>query len=102
MSKPRSFSKKQVEHIANLVRLTLTEAERIKFANEMGQTLGYIENLDELDTRGVAPTYQTTGQKNRFHAGDPDERTLNRDDALQNAPKKKNGYFQIKGFEYGK
>ncbi len=102
MSKTISLNHKQVEHIAQLVQLELSQAEIEKYAKELATTLDYIQNLKELNTAKVAATSQTTGIKNQFLSEALNEKTLSQDKALQGAPKHKNGYFQIKGFAYNK
>lgn len=99
MSKAK-LTTKEVEHIANLSQLTLTKTELKKFAQEMVNTLDYIHNLNHFKTDQVVPTHQTTGLKNRFSQEPTNNRTLSNNQALQNARKKKNGFFQIKGFSY--
>lgn len=53
-SKPK-FTEDDVRKIANLARLELTDAEVTKFANQLGDVLGYIQKLNEIDTHGVEP-----------------------------------------------
>lgn len=97
-----TLSIQDVEHIADLVKLQLSSVEQEKFAQELTDTLLHIENLDELDTSKVEPTYQTTGLVNRFNEEKLGERTLSTDQALQNAPHKKDSLFKIQGMNYGK
>lgn len=91
-----------VEHIASLVQLSLSPEEKERFAKELTDTLGHIENLDELDTSAVEPTYQTSGLTNKYNSESMGERTLPVDKALQNAPNKKDSLFKIQGMKYGK
>ncbi|MBT6730913.1 Asp-tRNA(Asn)/Glu-tRNA(Gln) amidotransferase subunit GatC [Candidatus Peregrinibacteria bacterium] len=57
---------KDVRHIAKLARLSLSEEEVEKFSTELTSILDYLDNLQELDTDGVEPTAQVTGQHNSF------------------------------------
>ncbi|MCE2929132.1 MAG: Asp-tRNA(Asn)/Glu-tRNA(Gln) amidotransferase subunit GatC [Candidatus Caenarcaniphilales bacterium] len=50
-----SLNHEQVKHIAKLARLNLTEDEVAKYALSLSQILGYIEQLNELDTKDVEP-----------------------------------------------
>ncbi|MFA5021906.1 MAG: Asp-tRNA(Asn)/Glu-tRNA(Gln) amidotransferase subunit GatC [Patescibacteria group bacterium] len=59
-----ALSKKDVEHIALLARLGLTEAEKEKFASQLSSILDYFEQLKEVNTNGVEPTAQVTGLEN--------------------------------------
>lgn len=60
------ITKEQVDHIARLARIKLTDQEEEKMAKEMGMILSYIEKLKEVDTTGVEPTAQVTGLHNVF------------------------------------
>lgn len=59
-----SLTPAQVRHIAKLARLTIREDEVGKFAKELSAILDYIEKLKEVDTKGVEPIDQITGQRN--------------------------------------
>jgi aspartyl-tRNA(Asn)/glutamyl-tRNA(Gln) amidotransferase subunit C len=97
-----TLSVSDVEHIADLVKLQLTPEEKERFAKELTDTLKHIENLNELDTSKIEPMYQTTGLVNRYNEEKIGERTLSPDQALQNAPHKKDTLFKIQGMSYGK
>lgn len=58
------LTKDQVRHIAKLARLRLSEDEVTKFTTELTSILKYIDTLQEVDTNGVEPTAQVTGQTN--------------------------------------
>jgi len=91
------ITKKQVQHIAKLADLTLSEKEVEKFRKELSDTLGYIEVLDELDTENVKPTAQVTGLKNVFRDDEVDkERYLSQKEALSQAESKEDGFFKAK------
>ena len=64
------LTKDQVKHIAKLARLELTESELEKFPKELTSILQYIDMLKEVDTTGVEPTAQATGQSNVFRDDD--------------------------------
>jgi len=61
-----SLSKQQIEHIAKLARLDLTDDELNKYGGELSRILNYIDQLKEVDTEGVEPTAQVTGMENIF------------------------------------
>ena len=65
---------KTIKHIASLARLSLTEKEEDKMKTELSSILGYIEQLNRVNTEGVEPLYQTTGLVNSIredrHRGD--------------------------------
>ena len=55
------LDKDQIEQIATLARLELTEKEKTMYAEQLSVVLDYIEMLDEVDTTGVEETCQVTG-----------------------------------------
>jgi aspartyl-tRNA(Asn)/glutamyl-tRNA(Gln) amidotransferase subunit C len=59
-----ALSKQDVEHIALLARLGLSEAEKEKFASQLSSILEYFKQLKEVNTDGVQPTAQVTGLEN--------------------------------------
>lgn len=58
------ISRDDVQHLAQLSSLQLTDEELNSLQTDIGNILGYIEQLGELDTTGVEPTYQVTGLEN--------------------------------------
>lgn len=58
------LTKEQVEHIAQLAKLKLTEEEVERLANQLTDILSYMDVLKELDTTGVPETSQVTGLSN--------------------------------------
>jgi aspartyl-tRNA(Asn)/glutamyl-tRNA(Gln) amidotransferase subunit C len=83
-----------VKYVAHLARLALTPDEEKKLASQLGNILGYIEKLKELDIVNVEPTAHATPMINVMR---PDEvrPSLPHDDALRNAPAKANGLFIV-------
>ena len=55
-----------IEHIADLARLHLTEDEKSRYAEQLSAVLGYVEMLNEVDTTGVEETCQVTGLEDVF------------------------------------
>ncbi len=83
-----------VKYVAHLARLGLTPDEEKKLAGQLGNILGYIEKLKELDVVGVEPTAHAVPMVNVTR---PDEirPSLPHDDALRNAPAQANGLFIV-------
>jgi aspartyl-tRNA(Asn)/glutamyl-tRNA(Gln) amidotransferase subunit C len=50
------ITREEVERIAALARLSLSNDEAMRMASELDTILGYVETLDEVDTEGIAPT----------------------------------------------
>jgi aspartyl-tRNA(Asn)/glutamyl-tRNA(Gln) amidotransferase subunit C len=58
------ISTTDVQHLAQLSSLQLDEAETENLRTDLENIVGYIEQLSELDTSGVEPTYQVTDLQN--------------------------------------
>jgi aspartyl-tRNA(Asn)/glutamyl-tRNA(Gln) amidotransferase subunit C len=85
---------KDVRHVARLARLELSEAEEQAYAQQLGAILGYAQNLDALDVKGVEPTAHVLPLKNVLR---PDvlEPSLPREQVLANAPDPAKGCFRV-------
>lgn len=83
-----------VKYVAHLARITLSPAEEQKLGTQLGNILGYIEKLRELDVSQVEPTAHAVRLINMTR---PDEITpsLPTEEALRNAPAKANGLFLV-------
>ena len=75
-----------VRHIAKLANLALADAEVARITGELGVIVGYIEQLQAVDTAGVEPIAQVTGLVNVVRADTPRD-MLPRGRVLGNAPK---------------
>lgn len=86
----------QVKKVAKLANLPLSNEEEEKYEDQLSNILDYIEQLNEVDTSDVEPTFNVTGQSNVMRE---DETTtcLSQEEALSNASKKKDGMFETKG-----
>ena len=85
---------KEVEHIARLARLRLTEEEKEKYSIQLGKILEYVQQLNELDLEYVPPTSHVFPLKNVFRK-DVVRESLPQGEALRNAPQKERGYFKV-------
>jgi aspartyl-tRNA(Asn)/glutamyl-tRNA(Gln) amidotransferase subunit C len=83
-----------IKYVAHLARLHLTPDEEKKFGAQLGNILGYIEKLKELDIANVEPTAHATPMVNVTRR-DEARPSLPHDDALRNAPAKANGLFIV-------
>jgi aspartyl-tRNA(Asn)/glutamyl-tRNA(Gln) amidotransferase subunit C len=84
----------QVEHIALLARLELSDEEKERAGGELSQILDHFAQLDELDTADVPPTEHVFPVVNVLRADTP-RPSLPREAALQNAPESADGMFQV-------
>lgn len=83
-----------IEHTAKLANLTLTPAEKELFDKQLREVLGYISKLNELNTDKVEPIGHITGLENVSRA-DIAAPSLSQDDALKNAKKTHDGFFEV-------
>lgn len=88
------ITKKEVEKIADLAKLALSDEEKEKFTRQLGEILAYMEKLNRVDTEGIPPTYHIHDMKNVFRE-DRSEKWLTQDEATVNAPKKFKGFFSV-------
>ncbi|MGA7161277.1 MAG: Asp-tRNA(Asn)/Glu-tRNA(Gln) amidotransferase subunit GatC [Bacteroidota bacterium] len=85
---------KDVEHIAGLARLEFTENEKEKLTHELNDILKYIDKLNELDTSNVEPLSHVIELNNVFRE-DVAKPSISPDEALKNAPAKKETFFKV-------
>lgn len=90
------LTKDQVKHVAKLANLPLTGEEEEKYSDQLSKILDYIEQLNKIDTTDVEPTFNVTRQSNVLRE-DITAPCLSQEEALSNAPKKKDGMFETKG-----
>lgn len=88
------ITKSEVEHVALLGRLKLTEEEKEKFTEQLNSILMHFEKLNELDTEEVEPTSHVIPMENVFREDEPGP-TLPREEVLENAPDKIEGFFKV-------
>ncbi|WP_085521083.1 Asp-tRNA(Asn)/Glu-tRNA(Gln) amidotransferase subunit GatC [Tuberibacillus sp. Marseille-P3662] len=88
------ISKEQVRHVAHLARLSFSEEEVETFTKDLGDIIGFAEQLNELDTDNVEPTTHVLDLKNVLR-DDQAREWLTRDEALKNAPDQQNGQVKV-------
>jgi len=80
------ISHDDVQHLAQLSSLQLTNEEVSALQIDLQNIVGYIQQLDELDTTGVEPTYQVTDLQNVWRDDVVDNYGINKDSLLALAP----------------
>ena len=91
------LSKKQIQHIANLARLELTEKELKTYGSQLSDVLSYIDQLQEVDVADVEPTAQVTGLENIFRQDEVEEWDKGEvQAALEQAPESEEGQVKVK------
>ena len=89
-----SVSKSDVAHLAALSSISLGDDELDSLTVDIENIVGYIEQLQELDTTGVEPTYQLTGLSNVWH-DDEIQPQLPREELLALAPSSLNNQVKV-------
>ncbi len=89
-----SLSREDVEKVSLLARLRLSERELDLMTSQLGQIVEYVEQLSELDTDNVEPMAHAVAIQNVF-AEDKVAASLNRDQALANAPKRDDECYRV-------
>jgi len=85
---------KDVEHVAKLARLGLTEDEKKCFTEQLSRILDYAETINKLDTKNVSPTSNAIPMKNVFR----EDKVVPSEDLkeiIANAPKEDNNMFSV-------
>ena len=81
------ISRDDVLHLAQLSSLELNEAEIDGLQIDIGNILGYVQQLGKLDTQGVEPTYQVTGLESVWRDDIIIDYGITREELLALAPK---------------
>jgi aspartyl-tRNA(Asn)/glutamyl-tRNA(Gln) amidotransferase subunit C len=85
----------EVETIAELAKLTLTEAEKVTFQEQLSAILDYAEMLQQVNTSGIPSTASALPLNNVMRA-DEVTLSLSNEEALFNAPEAEAGSFKVK------
>ncbi len=86
---------KDVEHIASLAKISLTEEEKEMFSHQLTVILGYAAELQEVDTDDIPPTATVLPVRNVMRDDVP-EPSLTHEEVLANAPDPVEGFFRVK------
>lgn len=89
-----SVTLKDVEHVAQLARLSFADAEKQKLVGELNEILEYMDQLNSLDTTSVEPLAQVIDLDNAFRE-DVRVPGLTREEALRNAPARTEKFFKV-------
>ncbi len=85
-----------ISYIAKLARLKLTPEEEADFSRQLADVLRHVEKLEELDLKGVSPTFQTTGATDAVRPDRVDlERGLAQKEALAGTAYSRRGFFRV-------
>jgi len=89
-----SVTKKDVEYIAELARLTFKKEELESFTHQLNEILSYVDKLNELNTENVEPLSHPVENINVFR-NDELKPSITTEDALKNAPYKTDEFFKV-------
>ncbi len=90
------ISKEEVNQIAALARLNLTDSDIEKYQKELSGILDYIDQISKVDTKNIEPAAQVTGLTDVVRKDIKNPSDLNRDEIFANVPDKKDGYIKVK------
>jgi aspartyl-tRNA(Asn)/glutamyl-tRNA(Gln) amidotransferase subunit C len=88
------LSPEQVEHVAQLAQLALSEEEKERFRDQLSSILAYAERLQQLDTSSIAPTATVLPLENVMREDEP-QPSLPLGDVLANAPAAEENCFRV-------
>lgn len=92
-----SVTPEDVQHLADLARLDLSEEETEKLSENLSRLLGYAQQLGEVDTAGVEPMPPGAPSVPQRLRSDEPQKPLSQEAALENAPDADGGFFRAPG-----
>ena len=88
------LSLEEVEHIAKLARLQLTDEQKARYRGQLEAILDHVAKLQELDTKAVTPIASGSAGQMPLRPDEP-RPGLSQEELLKNAPKQEGGQFKI-------
>ncbi len=88
------MKKEEIDHVAKLARLALTDEEKLKYSDQLSKILGHMERLNELSVEGVEPTAHALPLTNVWRE-DHVTPSLPQAEALKNAPDPDHNFFKV-------
>ena len=89
-----SLSEKDVQYVAKLARLEITDQETAKYTQQLGNILDYVQQLSKLDTANVEPLAHVLDLKNVTRPDQPSP-SLTQQEVLSNGPEVQSGHFKV-------
>ncbi len=93
MTQNVGISIKEVEHLAWLAKIELSEEEKKIYTEQINTILEYFKIINEVKTENLEPTFNVQNLSNVFRE-DVIKPSLSRDESLKNAPRKEKGYIK--------
>jgi aspartyl-tRNA(Asn)/glutamyl-tRNA(Gln) amidotransferase subunit C len=88
------LTREEVEYVAALARLGLSDAEITRLQDQLSSILEHIAAIDRLDTEAIPPTAQVIAMTNVMRP-DVVSGSLPREAVLENAPRQSDGFFEV-------
>ena len=89
-----SLSEKDVQYVAKLARLEVTDQEVAKYTQQLDNILEYVQQLNKLDTTAVEPLAHVLDLKNVTREDKPAP-SLTQQEVLSNGPEVQSGHFRV-------
>ncbi len=90
----QTIDTKTIKHVANLVRLGISEEEAQKFSGQFSAIIDYFNMLNEVDTENVIPASDVANAENVLRE-DVVKPSMDREEFLKNAPQSERGYVKV-------
>ena len=93
----QKIQKEEIKHIAKLANIEISEKEIEKYSKQLSSVVDYVGQLDEVETKDVTPTSQTTGLTNVKREDKIDlNNSLTVEESLSGTDETLNNYFKVK------
>jgi len=94
--KTEKLPTEQIEWVAKLTHIEVSEAEKDKYAEDLSAVLDYVDELKQVNTDMVKEVQQITGLDNISDADAVEKSEISRDEFLKQAPMSDKGYIRVK------
>jgi aspartyl-tRNA(Asn)/glutamyl-tRNA(Gln) amidotransferase subunit C len=89
------ISIQDVHHVAMLAKIAVSDDEAAKLQADLNTIIGYVQQLDSLDTGGVEPTYQVTGLSNVSREDKIIDYGVSQAELLKNTPRSQDNQIKV-------
>ncbi len=90
-----NITREEIDHLAELSNFSLTDEEKDSLGEDLGNIIGYISQLDELDTDNVEPTYQVFEMENVWRGDEIMPQEADREALLGLAPAEQDNQIKV-------
>lgn len=91
-----TISISDIKKLATLSAIKMTDEECETMKDQLEAILGYVKQLDDIDTTGLEPTYQVTGLSNVMRDDEIIDYGITREQLLANAPAEQDGQIKVR------